>query len=196
MLSIFIFSKSQKYINTLITSLSSIHEIKILGFSTNISSHSFDYCNYVQSDIIIADSDFKKYINDNIQYNYYFITISQINNLDIKKVYNIITKLILDYKIQYKLNLSNIKHSSLFKLLNSNFNNNLSGTEYLLDYMSYWYNIYHLKMQDETFYESIIHALSEKYNINSNSIIWNINSSVSNTSQNKLSKDFNMLEVI
>ena len=33
-------------------------------------------------------------------------------------------------------------------------------------------------------------------NINSNSIIWNINSSVSNTSQNKLSKDFNMLEVI
>lgn len=175
MINIFIFYKDLNYINHLSNLiLEKSGNIKLLGFDTNISDESINLCNELQPQIIITDEIFHQDLVYVLNFNYIYINIPQTDTLSTEKICNQINKFALDFKYTHKINLYNYRKNIFYKLQVLNFNANLCGTHYLLDYITYLHENPHYSISSKKLYIKI----AEKYNVNIDSIIWNIHTCI------------------
>lgn len=175
MINIFIFYKELNYLEIVSKQISQTnHNIKILGLDTKISDESIEICNKFQPHIIIAEKILHQKLSKVLDFHYIYINITHKDTLSTEKICNQINKFALDFKYSHKIDLYNYRKRILEKLQALQFNLNLCGTHYLVDYITYIHEHPHCSIASKTLYSKI----AEKYSSNIESVSWNIHTCI------------------
>jgi hypothetical protein len=178
MINVFIFYPNLNSLLFLSNSIIQVNKnIKLIGIHNSISKESISQCISLKPDIIILTNNYNKKISKTLNFDYIKIVINNNDITNPNRIFNLLKKFSLDTKFSNKLRISNLRKKIFTKLCDLKFNPNLCGTYYLLDCIIYSYENPNFSFSN-TQLENFFKVLSEKYNTNPNSILWNINTTI------------------
>lgn len=176
MITVFIFFNDLNSLIFLSNKIAQVNNnLKLIGLDNKISKSSISQCLEMKPNIIISNKNFTKKISKKLNFEYISIEFDDLENIE--KLLNQLSNLCMNTYNYNKLQANNLRKNIHIQLQNLNFNTNLIGTTYLLDFIVLAHELPRPCINSK-YTKELVSLISKKYNTSVNSIMWNIHTSI------------------
>ncbi len=178
MVKIFIFCNNLNFISAISQMiLKKKIDANIIGIQNSISEDGIKLCQNAKPHLIICEQKDYTKIKKFLKEDFIWLFFSNASTTSKTTILNQIALISKDTKFIHKIELSNFRKQYFNKLVNLKFNPNFVGTLYILDCIvclkeNPYSHVSHLRLS------KYLQIIAKKYNTTTNSIIWNIRSSI------------------